>query len=87
MSRPTVEIRLKDGRLLSCTAAGVPGDPNNPVGLTMLEAKFRDCVSFAAEPLAPANVDRAVALIGELERLSDVTDIMRLLTPEERTRT
>ncbi|MPZ47370.1 MAG: hypothetical protein GEV05_29210 [Betaproteobacteria bacterium] len=81
VSRPTVEIRLKDGRLLSRTAAGVPGDPKNPVSRTMLEDKFRDCVSFAAEPIDPADIDRAVALIAQLENLSDVTEIMRLLTP------
>jgi 2-methylcitrate dehydratase PrpD len=85
VSRPTVEIRLKDGRLLARTASGVPGDPNNPVSRAALEAKFRDCVSFAVEPIAPADVDRALALIADLDNLSDVTEIMRLLTPEERT--
>ena len=87
VSRPSVEIRLKDGRVFTRTATGVPGDPKNPVDRTMLEAKFRDCISFAAEPLAPAAVERAVALIGKLETLSDVTEIMQLLTPEERTGT
>jgi 2-methylcitrate dehydratase PrpD len=82
VSRPTVEVRLKDGRVLSRTAAGVPGDPKHPVSRAMLEAKFRDCVSFAPRPLAQANVDRAVAQLAELEKLPDVADIMRLLVPE-----
>ena len=83
VSRPAVEIRLKDGRTLARTAAGVPGDPKNPVTREQLEAKFRDCVSFAAQPLAASEVERALGLIAELENLADVTEIVRLLTPPE----
>lgn len=83
VSRPTVEIRLKDGRLLSRCVDGVPGDPRNPVGRDMLEAKFRDCVSFAAKPLAARNVDAAVALIRDLENVADVSEIVRLLAPAD----
>jgi 2-methylcitrate dehydratase PrpD len=83
VSRPTVEIRLKDGRAYSHKAEGVPGDPRHPVTREMLEAKFRDCVSFAAKPLADADVDRAIALIRDLENIPDVTEIMQLLTPRD----
>jgi 2-methylcitrate dehydratase PrpD len=82
LSRPTVEVRLKDGRVFSSRAAGVPGDPQHPVTREMIEAKFRDCVAFSAKPLAPANVDRAVALVHDLENVPDVAEIMRALTPE-----
>ena len=83
VSRPTVEIRLKDGRSYSHRPEGVPGDPQHPVTREMLEAKFRDCVSFAARPLAGADVERAIALIRDLENVPDVTEIMQLLTPFE----
>jgi 2-methylcitrate dehydratase PrpD len=81
VSRPTVEIRLRDGRLLSRTVKGVPGDPSHPVGWDMLKAKFLDCVSFAAVPLAAADIERALARIADLENAADVTEIVRLLTP------
>mgnify|MGYP003575392873 CR=1 FL=1 len=84
LSRPEVVVRLKDGRVLARTATGVPGDPNNPVDRALLEAKFRDCVSFAARPVAPENVERALALVADLENLRDVTEMTRLLTPEEK---
>ena len=61
----------------------MPGDPHNPVTREMLEAKFRDCVAFSATPLAQANVERAIALIRDLENISDVGEIMRLLAPQE----
>ena len=46
---------------------------------SQLEAKFRDCVSFAARPLAGQNIDRAVAMINALESLDDAADIVRAL--------
>jgi 2-methylcitrate dehydratase PrpD len=81
LSRPTVEIRLKDGRVLSRQVKGVPGDPHNPVTREMIEAKFRDCVAFSASPVAQANVERAIALVRDLQNVADVSEIVRLLAP------
>lgn len=80
LSRPTVEIRTRDGRVLSCKPDGVPGDPRHPVEQSALEAKFRDCVSFSAQPVAAAKVEEAIARIGNLEHLADATDVIRLLS-------
>jgi hypothetical protein len=57
----------------------VPGDPKNPVSWDALEAKFRDCVSFSAQPVAAANVDRALASTRNLEAAADATAVVRLL--------
>lgn len=84
LSRPTVEIRMKDGRMFSCRPDGVPGDPAHPVSDELLEAKFRDCVSFSAVPIPRANVDKAIELIRNLENVDDVTQIVRLLVPSRR---
>jgi 2-methylcitrate dehydratase PrpD len=83
LSRPTVEIRLQDGRAFSRRVSSVPGDPQNPVTREMIEAKFRDCVAFAAAPISQTNVERAIALVRDLENLSDVSEIMRVLTPAQ----
>jgi 2-methylcitrate dehydratase PrpD len=83
LSRPTVEIRMRDGRVHTCKPEGVPGDPNHPVSDELLEAKFRDCVSFSARPIPARNVERAIGLIRDLENLGDVTEIIRLLVPEK----
>ena len=79
LSRPTVEIRTRDGRVLSCTPEGVPGDPAHPVSWDLLEAKFRDCVSFANRPLIPGGAERMIELVHDLDRLEDATDILSLL--------
>ncbi len=80
LSRPTVEIKLRDGRVLSRKADGVPGDPRHPVSQEQLEAKFRDCLSFAAQAVAKKNIDRAIAMIDDLEKLDDAAEIVRILS-------
>ena len=79
VGKTTVEIRTRDGRVVSCRPTGVPGDPNNPVYRKLLEAKFRDCVSFSAKPVPARNVDQAIQMVWNLEELADATEIIRLL--------
>lgn len=79
ISRTSVEIVTRDGRRLEHRAAGVPGDPKNPVGWERLEAKFRDCVSFSAKKVPAGNVDRAAETIHALEKEPDATAVLRLL--------
>lgn len=74
-----VEIKTRDGRVLTSKPDSVPGDPKQRVGWDVIESKFRDCVSFAAKPIAAANLDRAIALVRDLENQRDVTEIVRLL--------
>ena len=75
----TVEIKTKDGRLLASTPDSVPGGPNQRVGWDVVERKFRDCVSFAAKPIAANNIERTIELVRDLENQQDVTEVMRLL--------
>ena len=79
LSRPTVEIRVKGGKVFSCKPDGVPGDPHHPVSDELLEAKFHDCVSFSAQAVAPEKVQSAIRTISNLEHVSDATEIVRLL--------
>lgn len=79
ISRPTVEVRTRDGRTLASRPDGVPGDANHPVSQDLLEAKFRDCASFSAKPISEENMNRAIRLIRNLEDVSDVAEIITLL--------
>ena len=79
VSRPAVEVLTKDGRLLTRRPVDVPGDSKLPASQDFLEAKFRDCVSCAAKPIAAGNIDRAIDMIRRLETIPDVTEIVRLL--------
>ena len=74
-----VEIRTKDGRVLVSQPDSVPGDPKSPVSQELLEEKFRDCISFSAKPIPSRNIDRVIEMIRNLEKVSDATEIIRLL--------
>ena len=80
VSRTAVEIVTKDGRRFEHRSTGVPGDPNNPVGWDALEAKFRDCVSFSAQPVSAAGAERTIAAVRDLENAADATAIVDLLS-------
>lgn len=77
LSRPTVEIRTRDGRVFRCTPDGVPGDPAHPVGWDLLEAKFRDCVSFARRPAVRSGVERVIEMAHNLDCLDDASELLR----------
>lgn len=78
---PEVEIRTRDMRTFRSRPDTLMGDWNHPVDQHFLDAKFRDCVSFARLPIPLANIERAMQLIGDLEHVEDVTQIVRLLSP------
>jgi 2-methylcitrate dehydratase PrpD len=74
-----VEIKTKDGRLLTSRPDSVPGGPKHRVGWDEITAKFRDCVSFSAKPIPAASVERIIELVRDLDNLRDVTEIMHLI--------
>ena len=76
----SVEIKTRDGRLLTSKPDSVPGGPGQRVGWDAITTKFRDCVSFAAKPIPTKNIDRAIELVRDLEKQRDVTEVVRLLT-------
>jgi 2-methylcitrate dehydratase PrpD len=80
-STTAVEIRTRDGRVFVHQPDGVPGDPRHPVEDALLEAKFRDCVSFSATPIAAGKIDHVIDMIRNLERVTDVAELARTLTP------
>lgn len=81
-SQPVVEVKTHDGRVLKSQPNGVPGDPAHPADWSLLENKFIDCVAFSKKPIPSKNIDRAIDRIKNLEKVEDVTEIVRLLVPQ-----
>ncbi|MFC1967617.1 MmgE/PrpD family protein [Chloroflexota bacterium] len=76
-----VEILMKDGTVLKSKSTVTPkGHPDNPMSWAELGEKFMDCVSHSAEPLSKGNVEKAIDLCAHLENVSDVSQIVRLLS-------
>jgi len=77
-----VEIKTKGGEVYS-KHAGIPyGNPKNPMIMEDLIEKFRECVSYAAEPIPKSNVERGINLILNLEKVDDISQVIRLFTKE-----
>ncbi len=74
-----VEVVTRDGRKLSAEIVYAKGHPDNPMGWVELKDKFRDCVTHSAVPLSADNVESAVAMCADLENVSDVSQLARLL--------
>ncbi|MBI2908204.1 MAG: MmgE/PrpD family protein [Chloroflexi bacterium] len=55
------------------------GHPKNPMSMEALAQKFRDCAAYAARPLPEANVPAVIEMVSDLEALSDMRDVVRLL--------
>jgi 2-methylcitrate dehydratase PrpD len=66
-------LTLADGTTLSAGADFPRGNPENPVGQEVLEAKFRALVAPGyGEPLA----ERALAAVRGIERCGDVRELL-----------
>jgi 2-methylcitrate dehydratase PrpD len=71
-----VTIRLRDGSERRSEVMTDHGSAGDPLSWEELSEKYRDC---AARVLPPAQVEESYALIGSLESLKQIRDLMRTL--------
>ena len=57
----------------------VRGNPQNPMNLEDVEAKFRKCAAFAANPVSEDKLSRIVDMVQRLEECPDVARIVGFL--------
>jgi 2-methylcitrate dehydratase PrpD len=55
------------------------GSTERPMSLNDITKKFRECAAFSRKPLPDITVDKAIEMVGKLEKLDDATEIIRLL--------
>lgn len=75
-ARALVQVRLKDGRVLAGQADVARGHPAKPMTREELEAKFRECAALA---IPGRNADRAIALLGDIEKQPSLRPLLRIL--------
>jgi 2-methylcitrate dehydratase PrpD len=73
-----LQIRLKDGRVLSGRAEFAKGSPANPMSYDEVADKFRGCAEFARWPAA--KTEAVIAAVKSLETLPDVRKLTAALT-------
>jgi 2-methylcitrate dehydratase PrpD len=76
-----IMVRMDDGREFERFIAQPLGSPANPLDAATLETKFRECASYAVDPLAPHAVEQAIGLVDELDNLPDLAPLFAILGP------
>lgn len=74
-----IDVRMKDGKTHSVEKLDATGSPDNPVTFDECVAKFYGCVDFSSHPMSRANADAVVETIKNLDRLEDISELMKLL--------
>jgi 2-methylcitrate dehydratase PrpD len=74
----SLEIRLRDGRVIRGTADIFRGHPARPMSREEIEAKFIECAALC---LPKAKALALPEVVWRLERLPRVRDLVRLLRP------
>lgn len=73
-----VEITMKSGETHSAVVEHPLGSPERPMSFDDCAVKFRDC----AKGIGSARMDKVIELVGRLDSLENVTDIMKQLVLE-----
>lgn len=68
-----LDVRLKDGRQVNQRVEKTKGMPEMPLTFEELAAKYRDCARFT---LSPDKVKRSLELMGNLEDVKEVSELM-----------
>jgi 2-methylcitrate dehydratase PrpD len=75
-----LEIRMKNGQAFSKQVDDPLGSPERPMSFDDCAKKFRDCSSYPVRKLPKKRIEKAIELIGQLEKVSDVGEIMKVLS-------
>lgn len=71
-----VAVRMKDGTIYRGSSEAPKGDPANPMSFDEIEEKFRNNVRRV---LPKQNLDLALERVKNLERLSELPELLTLL--------
>jgi 2-methylcitrate dehydratase PrpD len=74
-----VEVRTKDGRMLSARRDVMKGEPEDPVSDEELKRKFN---SLAADAISTDQAERLWQAIFRLEKLMNLSELTKLLRPD-----
>ena len=78
MAPGLVTIKTKKGEFSRRGKAPL-GEPENPISMEALIAKFTECAAWAVNPLPKDRIDKIVDMIMSLEKLRDVSQVPQML--------
>jgi 2-methylcitrate dehydratase PrpD len=77
-----VIITTKNGEVYSEKVDHPLGSPQRPMSFDDCTKKFKDCASYPEKKLSDERIDAVIELVGRLEELKDIREIIKLLTAE-----
>lgn len=75
-----LEIKTKNEEVYSKQVDDPLGSPERPMSFDDCARKFRDCSSYAPKKLPKKRIEGLIEVIGQLEQVKDVGEIMKLLS-------
>lgn len=75
-----VEIKTNDGKLYSQQVDHPIGNLENPFSFERIVDKFRYCCEYSVKPISIENQDKVIHLVETLEDVTDISQIVRLLS-------
>jgi 2-methylcitrate dehydratase PrpD len=78
-----IEVHMANGGQFRVRVNERKGSPANPVSFDEVIKKFRQCAAFSSNPLPQAAVEQLADRINQIEQLEDVSEIVKLLQPQE----
>jgi len=82
-----VELKMKNEQVYSKQVDDPLGSPERPMSFDDCARKFRDCSSYPVKKLPKKRIERLIEMIGQLEQVKDVGEIMKLLSGGSMSRT
>ena len=74
-----VTITMQDGKEYTEEVEHCLGSVERPMTFEDVTKKFRECAACALKPLPAAKVEKVIDLVSRLEKLTDATEIIRLV--------
>jgi len=74
-----VIITMKDGTEYQEEVEHCLGSVERPMTFEDCTKKFRECATCSVKPLPTGTVDKVIEMVGQLEKLDDATEIIRIL--------
>tara|TARA_A100001037_G_scaffold300860_1_gene329193 strand:+ start:216 stop:1607 length:1392 start_codon:yes stop_codon:yes gene_type:complete len=79
ISPATVELETEGGQVFRRQIDEVYGHPDNPMSRTDIISKFRDCLSYAKQPISEQQTEKLISALLALDQVADIRDISALL--------
>ncbi|MDY6912285.1 MAG: MmgE/PrpD family protein [Chloroflexota bacterium] len=78
-----LRLKTKDGQHYEQLVQYPKGRPENPLTMEELQDKFRECVARYPDQLFARKVDRIIEMVEHLEEVTDINDLVALLSVKE----